>query len=158
MNDDHQIQFPRIDDTAVFERRASSRPASQTARRSAGDRKRSVVVRVNPELLARFKNHCAQNRRSITDGVLTAHVGLGERVQEKLRPTEEDEERMALGLAPRSMSDRLGPGDPLSLWITPQALDRLDSAATEVGATRRHYVTTLLQTLLAETERPPAAT
>ena len=158
MNDDDQIRFPRIDDATVFNRRASGRPVSQAARRRAGDRKRSVVVRVNPELLARFKNHCAQNRCSITDGVVTAHVRLGERVQQRLRPTEEDEERMALGLPQRSMSDRLGPGDPLSLWITPQALNRLDSAAIEVHATRRRYVTTLLQTLLAEAERPPAAT
>ncbi len=158
MNDDHQIRFPRMDDSAVFARRDSSRPASQAARPSAGDRKRSVVVKVNPELLARFKKHCAQNRRSITDGVMTAHVTLGERAQQRLRPNEEDEERMELGFPPRSMSDRLGPGDPLSLWITPQALDRLDSAAAEIGTTRRRYVTTLLETLLDETERPPAAT
>ena len=158
MNDDHEIRFPRIDNAAVFERRGSGRPVSQAARLGAGDRKRSVVVRVNPELLGRFKKHCAQNRCSITDGVMTAHVRLGETVQETLRPTEEDQELIALGLAPRSMSDRLGPGDPLSLWITPQALDLLDSTAAEVGATRRRYVTTLLQVLLDDADTPPADT
>ena len=158
MNDDHQIRFPRIDDVAVFKRQSSSRPAHQAARRGADDRKRSVVVRLNPELHVRFKNHCARNRCSITDGVITALGTHGESVRERLKPTEEDEERIALGLPPLSMSDRLGQGDPLSLWITPQALNKIDRAAAEVKATRRRYVTTLIETLLADADTPPAAT
>ena len=50
----------------------------------------------------------------------------------------------------------LGPGDPLSLWIAPQALARLDSAAANAQITRRRYITALLQTLLADT--PPTQT
>lgn len=157
MNETPELPFPRIA-AAGFAPKDPLGPTFEAAHLSADSPKRSVVVRVNPELLARFRDHCAQNRCSVTDAVLTAHLELGEAAQQQLQPTRDDEERISLGLPPRSTSDRLGPGDPLSLWITPQALDRLDRAAAETRTTRRRYVTTLLQTLLADAERPAAAT
>ena len=155
MSDAPRFPFPRIRG-AAFAPQDPLGPAFEAAHPSNDDSKRSVVVRVNPELLARFKNHCAQNRSSVTDAVLTAHLELGQRIQQQLKPTREDEERIRLGLSPRSTSERLGPGDPLSLWIAPQALARLDSAAANAQITRRRYITALLQTLLAHT--PPTQT
>lgn len=157
MNDIPALPFPRIA-AAGFAPKYPFGPEFEAARGPVDGAKRSVVVRVNAELLARFKNHCAQHRRSVTDAVLTAHLELGEATQQQLRPTPDDEERISLGLPPRGASERLGPGDPLSLWITPQALDRLDRAAAEAHTTRRRYVTTLLRALLADTDTPPADT
>ena len=157
MNDNPELPFPRIA-AAGFVPKDPFGPSFAAARLPVDGPKRSIVVRVNPELLARFRDHCAQNRCSVTDAVLTAHLELGEAAQQQLRPTRDDEERISLGLPPRSTSERLGPGDPLSLWITPQALDRLDRAAAEAHTTRRRYVTTLLRALLADADTPPTET
>ena len=81
--------------------------------------KRSVVVKINADLLDRLRTHCKTAHMSVTDAVLSAHLDAGDDVQQALRPTPEDQRRVALGLPQTSTRVRLGPGKPLSLWLTP---------------------------------------
>ncbi len=115
---------------------------------------RSVVVKVNAELLNGLRTHCKNKRMSVTDAVLSAHLNIGKDVQQALRPTPSDQHRVALGLPQTSARDRLGPGKPLSLWLTPYALAELDAAAAAANITRRRYITALLTALLKPANTP----
>ncbi|MDE0653916.1 MAG: hypothetical protein OXI26_09710 [bacterium] len=86
--------------------------------------------------------------------ILTAHLELSERVQEELKPTPADERRIALGLPHAAASGRLGPGRPLSLWLSTVALAELDAAAEVAGITRRRYLTALVEALLDDADTP----
>lgn len=62
-----------------------------------------------------------------------------------MKPTPADERRIALGLPRTALSGRLGPGEPLPLWLTSASLEAFDGAAAGTGITRRRYVTALLE-------------
>lgn len=136
-------------DPATPGRRASPRYPPPLA----GPR-RSVVVKINADLLDRLRTHCKTAHMSVTDAVLSAHLDAGDDVQKALRPTPEDQRRVALGLPQTSTRVRLGPGKPLSLWLTPPALAELDAAAASANVTRRRYITALLTALLPPTNTP----
>ena len=137
---------PRIDAAAFAPPSPSGRPATQPPGPAT---KKSVVVSVDADLLAQLKAHCAKTLQSPTEVVLTAHLELSEQVQDELKPTPADQRRIALGLPQAAASGRLGPGKPLSLWLSPVSLADLDAAAVAVGITRRRYLTALLARLLA---------
>ena len=119
---------------------------------------RSVVVKINADLLDKLRVLCKIKRMSVTDALLSAHLDIGEDVQQALRPTRSDQHRVALGLPQTSTRDRLGPGKPLSLWLTPFALAELDAAAASANVTRRRYLTALLTKLLTPTNTPDEET
>ena len=95
-----------------------------------------MVVIINADLLAQLRSHCAKTRTSPTEVILTAHLELAEQLQDELKPTPADQRRIALGLPQAAASGRLGPGKPLSLWLSAVALADLDAAADAVGVTR----------------------
>ena len=138
---------PRIDAAAFAPPSPSDQPPAPAPARSR--EKSSVVVAVNEDLLAQLKAHCAKTLQSPTEVVLTAHLDLTEQIQDELKPTPADQRRLALGLPQAAASGRLGPGKPLSLWLSPVSLADLDAAAEAVGITRRRYLTALLARLLA---------
>ena len=138
---------PRIDAAAFAPPSPSDQPPAPAP---AGSReKSSVVVAVNADLLGELKALCAKTRTSPTEVILTAHLELTEQLQDELKPTPADQRRIALGLPQAAASGRLGPGKPLSLWLSPVALADLDAAAEAVGVTRRRYITALVEALLA---------
>ena len=138
---------PRIDAAAFAPPSPNDQPPAPAPARSR--EKSSVVVAVNADLLAQLKAHCAKTLQSPTEVVLTAHLELSEQLQDELKPTPADQRRLALGLPQAAASGRLGPGKPLSLWLSPVSLADLDAAAVAVGITRRRYLTALLARLLA---------
>ena len=138
---------PRIDAAAFASPSPNDQPPAPAPARSR--EKSSVVVAVNEDLLAQLKAHCAKTLQSPTEVVLTAHLELSEQLQDELKPTPADQRRIALGLPQAAASTRLGPGKPLSLWLSPVSLADLDAAAEAVGITRRRYLTALLARLLA---------
>ena len=138
---------PRIDAAAFAPPSPNDQPPAPAPARSR--EKSSVVVAVNEDLLAQLKAHCAKTLQSPTEVVLTAHLELSEQLQDELKPTPADQRRLALGLPQAAASGRLGPGKPLSLWLSPVSLADLDAAAVAVGITRRRYLTALLARLLA---------
>ena len=138
---------PRIDAAAFAPPSPSDQPPAPATARSR--EKSSVVVAVNEDLLAQLKAHCAKTLQSPTEVILTAHLELSEQLQDELKPTPADQRRIALGLPQAAASGRLGPGKPLSLWLSPVSLADLDAAAEAVGITRRRYLTALLARLLA---------
>ena len=140
---------PRIDAAAFAPPSPSGLPATQPPGPAS---KKSVVVSVDADLLARFRAHCVKTRMSPSEVVLAAHLELTEQLQDELKPTSADQRRIALGLPQAAASGRLGPGKPLSLWLSPVALADLDAAAGAVAITRRRYITALLETLLANTD------
>ena len=142
---------PRVDAAAFAPPNPSGRPA---APQPGAARKTTVVVSVDAALLVRLRTRCATWRRSPTEVILTAHLELAERLGEELRPTISDQRRIALGLPQAAASRRLGPGKPLSLWLSPVSLAELDAAARAVGITRRRYVTALIEALLARADEP----
>ena len=138
---------PRIDAAAFAPPSPSDQPPAPAPARSR--EKSSVVVAVNEDLLAQLKAHCAKTLQSPTEVILTAHLELSEQLHDELKPTPADQRRIALGLPQAAASGRLGPGKPLSLWLSPVSLADLDAAAEAVGITRRRYLTALLARLLA---------
>ena len=140
---------PRIDAAAYAPPTPRRRPAT---RQPGPATKKSVVVSVDADLLAELKAHCATTRMSPTEVILTAHLELSEQVQDALKPTPADERRIALGLPQAAVSGRLGPGKPLSLWLSSVPLADLDAAAAAVGITRRRYLTALLEALLDDAD------
>ena len=142
---------PRIDAAAFAPPRPSDRPVAPPP---GASRKKSVVVLVDVDLLVRLRARCATWRRSPSEVILTAHLDLAERLGEELRPTAADQRRVALGLPQGAAMRRLGPGKPLSLWLSPVSLAELDAAAEVAGITRRRYITALVEALLARAEEP----
>ena len=110
---------------------------------------------INPALREELRVFCAKTRMTITGAVMTAHLECGEKVQQLLQPTDDDKDAVAMGLAPRRSRGRLGPGQPLAMWLTAAMLGSIDDAARSVNVTRRRYVTELLTALLRPTS-PPA--
>ena len=150
-----QPRPPNVD-TAAFAPPDPNTPHDRDGahRPPLGD-KRSVVVKIHENLLGRLRDHCAARRMSVTEAVLSAHLEIGENVQQTLRPTDADKARIALGLPPLNSRSPLGPGKPLSLWLGPAALAELDAGAMTTDTTRRRYVTELLTALLTPSD-PPA--
>ena len=142
---------PRVDAAAFAPPHPGDHPPVPA---SSAARKKSTVVAVDADLLARFRAHCASTRRSPTEVILTAHLQLAEQLQDELKPTPADQRRIVLGLPQVAASRGLGPGKPLSLWLSAVSLAALDDAAKGVGVTRRRYVTALVAALLA-TACPP---
>ena len=143
---------PRVDAAAFAPPHPSDHPPVPAT--SEARKKFAVVVAVDADLLARFRAHCASTRRSPTEVILTAHLQLAEHLQDELQPTPADQQRIALGLPQVAASRRLGPGKPLSLWLSAVSLATLDDAARAVGVTRRRYVTALVAALLAAAGPP----
>ena len=142
---------PRIDAAAFAPPNPSDRPAAPAPGAAS---KKTVVVSVGEELLVRLRTRCATWQRSPTEVILTSHLELSEQLGEELRPTVSDQRRIALGLPQAAASRRLGPGRPLSLWLSPVSLAELDAAARAVGITRRRYITALIEALLARADEP----
>lgn len=117
-------------------------------------KKKSVVVFIEEDLLSRLRSHCAATGQSPTEVILIAHLESGDAVRRGLRPTEADRRRVALGLPQVAASGRLGPGKPLSLWLSATSLAELTAAARSVGVTRRRYLTELVAALLAAASHP----
>ena len=142
---------PRIDAAAFAPPRLSGWPVAP----APGElRKKSVVVLVDADLLVRFRARCVTWGRSPSEVILTVHLDVAERLGEELRPTAADQRRVALGLPQAAAMRRLGPGKPLSLWLSPVSIAELDAAAAAVGITRRRYITALVEALLARAEEP----
>ena len=142
---------PRIDAAAFAPPNPGDRPHGPPPVTTTP--KSSVVV-VNADLLARFRSHCAAIGESPTNAILAAHVELGEQVQDALKPTAADRRRITLGVPQAAASARLGPGNPLSLWLSPTSVAELTAAAAGTGISRRRYITALIETLLTGTDDP----
>ena len=146
---------PRMDAAAFAPPNPDTQPPPPAP--ALARKKSSVVVDVEADLLARLRAHCTQARTSPTEMILTAHLELTEQLQAELEPNPTDQRRVALGLPRAAASRRLGPGKPLSLWLSSVALADLDAAADAAGITRRRYVTALVEALLAAAHARPRA-
>lgn len=141
-------------DAAAF---AAANPGDQPPKTApARAKKKSAVVFIKEDLLTEFRSLCDATRRSPTEVILTAHLESGDAVRRGLRPTEADRRRIALGLPQVAASGRLGPGKPLSLWLSATSLAELTAAARSVGVTRRRYITELVTAVLAAASSPEA--
>lgn len=123
-------------------------PIEEEMKPSPRPAKRSLMVRVVPELLDAFDRHCASTGRSRTENVLIAHIAHADAVAARMAPSAGDAQRMELGLPPETASQPLPPGIPMSMWVTIAAADSITSAAKASNVSIRRWIHELITVFL----------